>query len=597
LDESGNFLEGYGELTGEYANNVADKVIDFLKEKDSLYLVEPCTHSYPHCWRCKTKCLFRLVENWFINCQLIKENLKKLSKEVNWNPDFVGKRMDDWLENMGDWMISRKRFYGLSLPFYECFKCKKLTVVGSKEELKALAINSEMVDSLPSLHRPWIDEIEIKCPNCGEKIQRIKDVGDCWLDAGVVPFSTLKYFEDKKYWEQWYPADLIGEMVEQVRLWYYSMLVYGCIFENKVPYKSVFNYVEVRDENGERMSKTKRNGIQYDEAVEKMGADVMRWMYITQNPVQNLNFGYSAADETRRKFHLLLWNIYNFFVTYANIDNFKIRISKFETTNILDKWIVSKLNNLIKSVTKLLGEYNAYESSRLIEEFVNDFSTWYIRRSRNRIGVYVLEKADKENCYKTIYYVFENLTKIMAPFVPFISEEIYTNLTENESVHLCDWPVFDKEKINEDLEQKMIIIKKICELGNAERKTNAIKNRQPLAKCTISNIQADFQDELLDLVKDELNIKKIEILQGQGEVKVELDINLTQELTDEGEARDIMRRIQEERKKLGCTLSEIVEVKIPNWPVEFEEEIKRKTQTLKLIKNETFEVKKINVSS
>ncbi|MBM3209571.1 isoleucine--tRNA ligase [Candidatus Shapirobacteria bacterium] len=596
LNEAGVFIEGYGDLSGEFAHDVGDRVIDYLKKIDSLFKTESCVHSYPHCWRCKAKCLFRLEENWFINCQKIKEGLKRTASKAKWIPEFVGKRMQNWLDNMGDWMISRKRFYGLALPFYECPKCGQLAVIGGEEELRRLAVNPKLVEELPSFHRPWIDEIKIKCPKCGEAVSRIKEVGDCWLDAGVVPFSTLKYFEDKDYWERWFPADFICEMVEQVRLWYYSMLVYGYIFESKIPYRIVLNYVEVRDEKGERMSKTKGNGIPFDEAVEKMGADVMRWIYLRQNPEINLQLGYRSADETRRRFHLMLWNVYNFFVTYASVDKAQISNRKTQSDNILDKWILSRLNQTIKVVTEKLDQYDAMTASGTIEEFVGDLSTWYVRRSRDRVGPTAgTWNKDKAAFYNTMYSVLITLCKLLAPFTPFLAEEIYQNFTnlnesktnknESASVHLESWPEANEELVNTKVESEMEMVRKICELGHAERKSREIKVRQPLGMLHVTcSLLNDFDKQLVQLIKEELNVKEVEFLTRKGELRVELETKITPELAAEGETREIVRQIQEARKEAGCRLDQWIVVELSGWPQEFTDYIKKETLARELVK-------------
>lgn len=560
LDQTGHFTQGFGELSGQYAHDVADRVIDKLKKDGVLFKTETVNHRYPHCWRCGTKCLFRLEDDWFINCKELKPLLKKKASEANWMPKFVGKRMQNWLDNMGDWMISRKRYYGLSLPFYEC-SCGELVVVGSKEELRKLAVEPEKVDQLPSLHRPWIDEILIKCPKCGQPVKRIADVGDCWLDAGVVPFSTLKYFEDKNFWQKWFPAEFICEMVEQVRLWYYSMIVYGTVFENKVPYLNVLSYMEVRDEKGERMSKTKKTSIPLDEAAEKMGVDVMRWLYLSQNLSSNLNFGFAIGDEVRRRFHLLVWNIYNFFVTYANIDRWEKGEDPHKSTNVLDKWIMSRLNQLVKTVTNCLDYYDAAGASQAIEEFVADLSTWYVRRSRDRIGPTVGSDKDKDFCYATLHEVLASLCQILAPFTPFMAEEMYKNLTGEESVHLSDWPKIGM--IDKKIEEDMNMVRKICEWGHAAR--SGIKVRQPLGRLDVFG-PIKLPAQFTRLIKEELNVKRVIYKHGKGEIGVTLDTYISPALKAEGEARDLVRKIQELRKNAGYELTQRIVVYGPQLP-------------------------------
>ena len=580
LDETGRFGHGYGELTGKYAHDVAEQVLEYLKQKNLFYKTENITHSYPHCWRCGTKCLFRVEDNWFINLQGIKPNLKKAAKKANWIPEYVGKRMQNWLDNMADWMISRKRFYGLSLPFYECGVCGKLTVIGSKQELRERAVAPDIVDKLPRLHRPWIDEIEIKCPKCGKHVKRILDVGDCWLDAGVIPFSTLKYFEDKKYWQKWFPAELVSEMTEQVRLWYYSMLVYGVVFENKIPYLNVLNYDEVRDENGERMSKTKGNGIPFDEAVEKMGADVIRWVYARRNPKMTVNFGYGPADEIKKQFLLVLWNCYKFFINYAclefktdeEIEGLKLRKSK----NILDKWIFSRLNKLIGLVTEKLENYDNASAVLVLEDFVlNDFSTWYIRRSRNRVGPSTPLRAglsnevaeDKKDCYATMFQVLLSLTKLMAPIIPFTTEKFWQALGQGESAHLQDWPRIDEELIDEKLEERMAIVREICSLGHAIRKEKNIGVRQALGLLEFSIVKGFPNKEKLagffNLIEEEVNVEQVVmadsiekkegfITKEKEGISVALDMRITDDLKEKNVIRETISRGRKMRGEAEC---------------------------------------------
>lgn len=567
LDQTGHFVEGYGELTGKFAHDVNQQVFDYLEKIGVLYKTEKITHSYPHCWRCKEKCLFRLEDNWFINITKIRDDLKKTAKKANWIPEFAERRMQDWLNNMGDWMISRTRFYGLALPFYECDKCG-LQVVGSKEELKELAIKPELVDKLPSLHRPWIDEIKIKCPSCGKELERVTDVGDCWLDAGVVPFSTLKYFEDREYWETWYPAEFICEMIEQVRLWYYSMLVYGVMFDGSVPYLNVLNYNEVRDENGERMSKTKKNYIPFDEAAEKIGSDVVRWLYVTSSVGSNIRMGLNTADESRRVFYIPLWNTYGYLVTYSNLHGWKpTSNSKPGDKDLLDKWIVDQLNRVVENTLKYMDKYDAATPTRRIEQFVQDLSTWYIRRSRDRF------KAGDEDALSTLYHVLVTLAKLLAPFVPFVSEEIYQNLrleNDPESVHLCDYPVAQKTK-DDSLSNQMSAVRDVCALGQAARVESSMRVRQPLSELQVKGVKLD--SELLNLVADEINVKEVKVVkslpkgknwnvQENNDLSVALNFELSDDLKKEGLAREIVRQIQRARKEAGLKMGEMVEITV-----------------------------------
>jgi len=586
LDESGHFLEGYQDLTGKYAHDVSDLIIKHLKNTGAFYRQESITHRYPFCWRCGTKCLFRLENNWFLNCEEIRPHLKKAAQKATWLPKYAGKRMQNWLDNMGNWMISRKRFYGLSLPFYEC-SCKKLTVIGSLEEFKKLAVDPEKVDKLPSLHRPWIDDILIHCPHCQKKVKRIPDVGDCWLDAGIVPFSTLKYLSDKKYWKEWFPADFICEMTEQVRLWYYSMLFQSVVLENKIPYKSVLNYSEVRDEKGDRMSKTKKNGISFDDAVEKIGADAMRWLYCSKKSHLALNFGYSITDQVKRNFILLFWNIYKFFVSHADNQNWT-PAKKTESNHVLDRWILSRLHNLIKKTTESYEKYDTPAVTSLAENFINDLSTWYIRRSRNR-----------PDCLPILHKTLKTLSVLIAPITPFLSEEIYQNLSGSgskfslkNSIHLQNWPQVEDSLIDPDLEEKMDLIRKLTTLGHQQRQKEGIRVRQPLNSATLFAPSGKNLKELENLLREELNVKKL-IWKKKQELAVNLDTKLTPELISEGQARDIIRKVQILRKEKNLGLKTKIKLYLPEWPKEFTELIKKKTLTVEISKSISFKIETI----
>jgi len=602
IDESANYLEGFEDLSGKNAKDNPLLVLNHPLLADFVFKIEPYTHRYPVCWRCHTELVWRVVDEWYIKMDPLREPLKKSARQSRWIPSWGLDREIDWLEHMSDWLISKKRYWGLALPIWECPECGNFEVIGSKEELEKRAVEGFAEFEGHTPHRPWIDKVKIKCSQCGKIISRIPDVGNPWLDAGIVPYSTLidpktkkvSYLTDKQYWKEWFPADFITECFPgQFKNWFYSILAMSTVLEGVSPFKVLLGHALVRDENGEEMHKSKGNAIWFDEAAEKMGVDVMRWMYVRQNPELNLNFGYSIADETRRRFHLMLWNVYNFFVTYANIDKFKIQNSKFkigEVKNILDQWIISKLNNLIKRVTDSLERYDAYSASGAIEDFVSDLSTWYIRRSRDRVGPAATNAVDKDYFYATGYEVLVTLAKILAPFTPFLAEEIFKNLSEEESVHLQDWPVTKEDLIDNELEEKMEFVREVCVRGHAKRKEEGIKVRQPLRKVEIRNWKLEIGEEFLNLIKEELNVKEVVITKKEGELTVSLDTTITAELKEEGEAREIIRQIQELRKQSGCGLTDYIEAGLPSWPKAFEEEIKRKTLAKTLYISEKMEI-------
>ncbi len=570
LDDAGVYVEGFGELSGQFAGNVAQMVFDSLKEKGYLYKTEKYTHRYPTCWRCGEELVFRLVDEWFIRCDEIRPLMLEAARQVRWIPAHVGKLMEDWLNNMRDWCISRKRFWGLPLPFYRC-SCGELVIVGSRAELEKLAVSG--LEGLRELHRPWIDEVKIKCSRCGEEVSRITEVGDCWLDAGIVPFSTLRYLDkDKSYWQKWFPVDLICEMREQVRLWFYSVLFMGVTLEGVCPYETVVAYEKMLDEEGRAMHKSAGNAIWFDEAVERMGADVMRWIYARQGLSANLRFGYRVADEVRRKM-LTLRNVYSFFVTYGNLDRPELGGPlKLEELSGLDRWLLARLNMLVREVNEALENYDlAKVTGDLAEHFFEDLSNWYVRRSRRRFWKSTSDE-DKQAAYRTLYEALTTLVKLLAPIIPFTCEEMYQNLVRAidpevpESVHLCDYPqavpAFADEKLIED----MHFIMEVTRLGHSARSEQGIKVRQPLAELLVlahdnAPVEAlrNFEKEILE----ELNVKKLTIVEDESEldarenlalashrgVQVALDVRIDDALRSEGLIRDVVRRVQNMRKQ------------------------------------------------
>ena len=584
IDEEGNYYQGLGEFSGKNAKKHPEIIIDYLKTKDSgkyLFKTSNITHRYPACWRCKTELVWRVVDEWYIKMDPLREPLKKVAKKINWIPEFGLKRELDWLNNMHDWLISKKRYWGLALPIWECKKCGNFEVICGKEELKQKAVEGWQDFEGNNPHKPWIDEVKIKCASCGEVTERIPDVGNPWLDAGIVPFSTISsdnkstplYWSDRSEWEKWFPADFITESFPgQFKNWFYSLIAMSTVLENREPFKTVLGFATLLAEDGRPMHKSWGNAIEFNEGAEKIGVDVMRWMYVRQNPAENLLLGYKIADETRRRFHLKLWNIYNFFVTYANLDkwNTKKKPGSVNQT-LLDKWILSRLNQVIKGVSNNLEKFDSYTASSYLEEFVDDFSNWYIRRSRERTGI-LAKTNQKQTFFETTFFVLVNLCKILAPFIPFISDIIYKNLTKEESVHLTEWPELDGE-IDDKLITKMKEVRDIVEKVHAQRKEKGIPVRQPL-----TSFKTNYSDPGLDfevLIKDEVNVKSVlwGKLKGK-ELMVELDTKITPQLEEEAKTRELIRKIQQKRKEMGINLNQKVEVKSP-WLPENVELIKK----------------------
>ena len=585
IDEEASYLDGFGQFSGQNAKEHPELIINYLQKEKPIFFfkVEKYTHRYPVCWRCKTELVWRVVEEWYISMKDLRPKMMAVTKKINWLPEWGKDRELDWLKNMEDWMISKKRYWGLTLPIWVC-ECGSFEVIGDREELKKKTVLGWEKFEGHSPHRPWIDEVKIKCSKCGQLASRIKDVGNPWLDAGIVPFSTLKYREDKKYWQEWFPADFITESLPgQFKNWFYSLIAMSTVLENTNSFKTVLGHGMVLGEDGQAMHKSMGNAIEFNEGADKIGVDVMRWMFLAHNPADNLLFGYKTADEVRRRFHLMLWNIYNFFITYANLAKWQPKKdSKNQKLHILDRWILSELNQLLKNVTKFLEDYDAYHATVVIEKFVVDLSQWYVRRSRDR---------REEAFYQTFYEVLVTLSKILAPLMPFLSEEIFRNLTNEQSVHLTDWPEFEEKLIDEKLTKQMILVRQICELGHAARKEAKIKVRQPLQKLQVINGEID--KELVQLIKDELNVKEVDFKTGKGEMKIDLETKITPELQAEGEARELIRQIQDLRKQNNCRLDEKIKVSGPDWPKDkkLQDYIGNATLATELLPGDKLEIK------
>ena len=470
---------------------------------------------------------FRLVEEWFISAEEIRERMLAENQTVEWVPEYGGKRMDDWLNNMGDWCISRKRFWGLPLPFYHCESCDHVTIVGTVQELEERAVDAAKVRALPELHRPWIDEIKVHCEQCNGETARIPEVGDCWLDAGIVPFSTLGYLEGSAEWGNWFPADFISEMREQIRLWFYALAFMSVTLEDVRAYRNVLIYEKVNDEHGKPMHKSHGNAIWFDEAVEKMGADVMRWLYCESNTQQNLNFGYGVGQDVKRRL-LLFWNVYNFFVTYARLENFdptKVSVP-LEVRSLMDRWIIALLHKLVRDVTNDLEQFDAYSVARRVNSFIEQLSTWYVRRGRRRYWKSGQDR-DTMSAYVTLYEVLTTLTRTIAPIMPFLTEEVYQNLVRSvdsaapESIHHTEWPRHNASLIDEDLLTHMELAQRIVGLGRAARSTSKIKVRQPLPEMLVHAKTADELEglgRLQDHILSELNVKSLRFVGPEEEL-------------------------------------------------------------------------------
>ena len=515
------FVDGQGNMTKEtpYAGVFVKKadpmVLTDLDKEGKLFDAPKFEHDYPHCWRCDTPLIYYARESWFIKMTAVKDDLIRNNNTINWIPESIGKgRFGDWLENVQDWGISRNRYWGTPLNIWQC-ECGHMESVGSRQDLYEKS-GDERAKTI-ELHRPYIDDITMKCPDCGKTMHRVPEVIDCWFDSGAMPFAQHHYpFENKDLFEQQFPADFISEAVDQTRGWFYSLLAESTLLFNKAPYKNVIVLGHVQDENGQKMSKSKGNAVDPFDALNKYGADAIRWyFYINSAPWLPNRFHGKAVVEGQRKFMSTLWNTYAFFVLYANIDNFDATkyTLNYDKLPVMDKWLLSKLNTMVKTVDADLDSYKIPEAARALQEFVDDMSNWYVRRSRERFWAKGMEQ-DKINAYMTLYTALVTVAKAAAPMIPFMTEDIYQNLVRSidanapESIHLCDYPKVNEAWIDKDLEANMEELLEIVVLGRACRNTANIKNRQPIGTMYVKAEKA-MDKFYTDIIADELNVKEV----------------------------------------------------------------------------------------
>lgn len=515
------FVDGQGNMAKEtpYAGVFVKKadplVLVDLEKEGKLFDAPKFEHDYPHCWRCDTPLIYYARESWFIKMTAVKEDLIRNNNTINWIPENIGKgRFGDWLENVQDWGISRNRYWGTPLNIWQC-ECGHMHSIGSRQEL--FEMSGDEKAKTVELHRPYIDEITMKCPECGGTMHRVPEVIDCWFDSGAMPFAQHHYpFENQDLFEQQFPADFISEAVDQTRGWFYSLLAESTLLFNKAPYRNVIVLGHVQDENGQKMSKSKGNAVDPFDALEKYGADAIRWyFYINSAPWLPNRFHGKAVVEGQRKFMSTLWNTYAFFVLYANIDEFdptKYNLD-YDSLPVMDKWLLSKLNSVVKAVDENLASYKIPESARALQEFVDEMSNWYVRRSRERFWAKGMEQ-DKINAYMTLYTALVTISKAAAPMIPFMTEDMYQNLVRSvdpsapESIHLCDFPQVKEEWINKELEDDMEALLKVVVLGRAARNTANIKNRQPIGTMFVK-AEKEMDQFYTDIIADELNVKEV----------------------------------------------------------------------------------------
>jgi isoleucyl-tRNA synthetase len=542
IDESGRYLPGFDWLSGLEAPNVAEQIIDDLQRRGFFYHLEPYTHRYPHCWRCGTPLLFRLVDEWFISMGPVYDQPRDtLSREqvdaslryqimevvdrIRWIPEFGYDRELDWLRNMHDWMISKKRYWGLALPIYDCAACGTVDVIGGREELQARSVAGWEAFEGHTPHRPWVDEVRISCSGCGAPIERIKDVGNPWLDAGIVPFSTLHYREDPEYWAQWFPADFITESFPgQFRNWFYSMLAMSTVLKRQEPFRTIFGYALVFGEDGRPMHKSWGNAIEFDEASDRMGVDVMRWMFAKARPEENILFGWHAADESRREL-LVLWNVYAFFITYARLAGWTPgeMAPPVADRPVLDRWILSRAAGTAAVVEDRLRDVDAVGATRALSTFMDGLSTWYVRLSRRRFSRSG-DAFDRAAAFATLHEALVATSRMLAPILPFLADKIYGNLVASvdgaapDSVHLTTWPTGElADDRDARLETSMASVQRAVDLARTLRSTAHLKTRQPLAEAWLALPERGLEvgPELLRLIADEINVKAVTIIDDE----------------------------------------------------------------------------------
>ena len=529
VDESGKFFADYGWLAGRSAHDASDDITEDLRTRDLLVEASRIVHRYPECWRCHTPLIFRISDDWFISVEEIREPMREANRTVEWIPDYMGRRMDDWLVNMADWNISRRRYYGLPLPFYPC-SCGHLTVIGSRDELEQRSTGS--LEGLEELRRPWIDDVQVACEKCGEPVRRVTEVGDVWLDAGIVPFSTLGWqngewkvegyatgaakglttadLPNHAYWESWFPADWVSEMREQIRLWFYSQLFMSVALTGRAPYKKVLGYEKMLDETGREMHGSWGNQIEAEDAFARMGADVMRWQFCAQPPNQNLLFGFGPAQEIQRKL-LTLWNSAAFFIQYANIEDFvpdygDLTAPPAEDATVLDRWLWARTQQLVSETTDGYEQYLTVNVLRSFESFVEDLSNWYVRRSRRRFW------NGEVAALRTLWAALVQAVRVISPVMPFLAEHLWQNLVVGangsapSSVFLAGWPELDEP--DEQLLDDVSVVRQVVTLGRQARVASQLRVRQPLRRLLVEG--AELAPQFVAEIADELRVKEVE---------------------------------------------------------------------------------------
>jgi len=593
VDDTGTMDPKITVAQGKYFKAADKYVIEDLVKRELLLKSTKFTHSYPHCHRCGTALLYKSQIAWYINIQEIKDKLLETNKEINWVPKhFKDGRFKLGIESAPDWCISRSRYWGTPLPIWEC-ECGERIVPGSIEEIEKMS-GQKVTD----LHRPAIDEIYLACPKCGKKTKRVPEVLDVWVESASMPYAQVHYpFENVDKFKDSFPADFITEYTGQLRAWFYVTHVVSNLLMNSEAYKNVVVSGVIMGTDGHKMSKSLGNFPDPHDSLLKLGGDSLRLYLMGSSIALGQDIIVSEEDWANelKTTLMLLWNSYKYFVSYASLENWEQKKEFVKKPGSLDRWILTRLNETVLEVDKNLSLYQIPKSTSALKNFVSDLSTWYIRRSRDRVGPSAPDMEDKETAYTTMTIIFDTFLKIAAPTIPFISEYLYRHLTGEESVHLTDWPkVVNDKEIDRDLLAKMVLVRKICEMGNGERKNLGLPVKQPLASITIKGDYDSLKEdqELLNLIKEELNVE--EVFFAQGDESVSFDIEITSDLKDKGQARELVRAIQEARKIAGCRLDEKIELILPDWPVKYEEDLKRKTLVSKLSRGPELKVLRSN---
>jgi len=536
VDPEGRYLDGLGSLSGTQVVDATAPIASLLKERHLLFARASYRHRYPTCWRCGQELIFRVADEWFLSASDIRPLARAASERVTWLPGYMRLRMDDWLANMDDWCISRKRYWGLPLPFFPC-GCGRLTVVGSRQELRELAMDPTAVDAVPELHRPWLDGILIRCPECAQPVRRIPEVGDCWLDAGIVPFSTLGYLEDRRQWERWFPADFIVEAVGQLRGWFYALLFMSTALEGTSPYRTVLAHERVLAADGREMHKSWGNAVWLDDALEKMGPDVIRHMFASQAITEPIRFGFEAARAVTRRF-LTFWNVYSLFVTYANLDRPPLQGPDSIPVHVaqLEQWLLSRLQATIAEVRLAFDTYQIRRAVTAVDSFVHDdLSNWYVRRRRREFWKGTLDH-EKQVAFQVLYHVLVRVCQLLAPVMPCITDHVYRNLVPAVSpgapisLHLTSFPEPDSALVQPDLEADVAAARRVLRVGLAARNAARLKVRTPLGRALLvapPDVERAVRAFELDIL-DELNVERLETvasLDHRVAVSVELDLH------------------------------------------------------------------------